>query len=154
MCPRGGDEFRREGSAVVRHLVSVRLTEASPVYQPGYIETSTAVRHLASQMGEDENDVAALAERGELRALFSDRHPVVIDVGATATEYRSDEASSATQRELELLKKLNEERAKRYGLDGEVDPLLDLCRRRNRNRAMRDPAPVTESRSQWIPVVS
>jgi hypothetical protein len=146
-----GDEFRREGATIVRHLLSIRLAHISPTAQPAYPSTVTAVRSLARQIGEDENDVAALAERGELRSLFSDRAaPVVIDVGATEHS-SSDEAAL---RELETLRKLNDERAKRYGLDGDVDPLLDLSRRRNRNRAMRDPAPVTESRTQWLrPVV-
>lgn len=71
MCFPGGDEWARQGSTVVRHLVSVRLTEASPVSQPGYIETETAVRHLAGQLGEDPADVLALAQSGELRALFT-----------------------------------------------------------------------------------
>ena len=30
------DEFRRDGSALVRHLVSIRLSEVSPVSQPAY----------------------------------------------------------------------------------------------------------------------
>lgn len=71
MCLPGGDEWRREGTNLVRYLKSVRLVEASPVSQPGYIETSTAVRSLAGQLGEDPDDVLALAQKGELRALFT-----------------------------------------------------------------------------------
>jgi HK97 family phage prohead protease len=143
------DEFRHDGSALIRHLVSVKLTEISPVSQPAYFDTSTAIRSLAGQVGEDPAEVAALAAAGELRALFSDRHPVVIDVGATAGECRSDGAV----RELDLRRKLSEERARRYGTDtgDPAQQLLDLYRRRNRNNAVRHAAPVTEARTQWIP---
>jgi uncharacterized protein len=144
------DEFRRDGSILVRHLVSIRLTEVSPTAQPAYADTTTAIRSLANQVGEDPEDVLELARQGELRTLFSDRHPVMVDVGAGATEHRSDEAAL---RELEALRKLNEERAKRYGLDSTVDPLLDLYARRNRNRARRE-APVSETCTLWYRPVS
>ncbi|MCV7076973.1 HK97 family phage prohead protease [Mycobacterium szulgai] len=41
------DDFRHDGSAVVRRLLPVRLTEVSPVAVPGYLTTSAAVRSLA-----------------------------------------------------------------------------------------------------------
>ncbi|CQD10629.1 Caudovirus prohead protease [Mycobacterium europaeum] len=64
------DEFRHEGTLLVRHLVSVRLTEVSPTAQPAYPSTETALRSLASQVNEDPEDVLALASAGELRSLF------------------------------------------------------------------------------------
>jgi HK97 family phage prohead protease len=48
------DEFRSEGSVLVRYLEQIRLTECgSPVANPGYTTTSAAVRSLAAQVGED-----------------------------------------------------------------------------------------------------
>jgi Caudovirus prohead serine protease len=64
------DEFSRQGAVLVRHLVSIRLTEVSPVAQPGYAQTSTAIPNLAGQIGEDPDDMEALAAQGELRSLF------------------------------------------------------------------------------------
>lgn len=115
MCPPGGDEFKREGSAVVRHLISVRLTEASPVSQPGYIETSTAVRHLASQVDADPADVAALAAAGELRTLLM----------------RTDQAVMATPgiEPGSLVETRN--------TDGTpADPALEAARTKNRHRGL------------------
>ncbi len=146
------DEFRYEGTVLLRHLVSVRLTEVSPTAQPAYADTTTAIRSLANQVGEDPEDVLALASAGELRSLF-----VRTDQSVTApptvlpAEHRSDDAG---QRELELRRRLSEERAKRYDLDGDVDPLLDLYRRRNRNFARRELPQPTDPRSQWSRVVS
>jgi hypothetical protein len=130
------DEFRRDGSALVRHLVSIRLSEVSPVSQPAYFDTSTAIRSLAGQVGEDPEDVAALAERGELRSLFtrtdlSVAAPPTVPPGVT--EHRSGEPSSGSV-ELELRRKLSDERAKRLGYDKPVDPrarLLTLYRRKS-----------------------
>lgn len=75
----GDDEFRYESGVLARRLHSVRLTEASPVSQPGYLDTTTAIRSLAGQIGEDPEDIARLAAAGELRSLFtrtSDMAPV------------------------------------------------------------------------------
>lgn len=116
MCPPGGDRFERVGSAVVRHLISVRLTEASPVSQPGYIETSTAVRHLASQFDADLADVEALVASGELRSLFA----------------RSDQQVMATPG-IEPASTLVETR----NTDGApADPALEAARTKNRNRGV------------------
>lgn len=65
------DEFRHGGAVLVRHLLQIRLTECSPVAQPGYLTTSAAVRSLARQVGEDPEDVQQLANQGELRSLFT-----------------------------------------------------------------------------------
>jgi HK97 family phage prohead protease len=55
------DEFRHEGSVLVRHLLSIRLTEISPTSTPAYTQTQTALRHLAQQFGEDPDDIFELA---------------------------------------------------------------------------------------------
>jgi uncharacterized protein len=68
-----GSEWSRDGSIAVRHLVSIRLTEISPVSKPAYIETHTALRGLAAQVGEDPEDVFELARHNELRRLFPGR---------------------------------------------------------------------------------
>lgn len=151
MCPQGGDEFRWEGGVLVRRLLSVRLTEASPVSQPGYIETDTAVRHLAAQVGEDPDEMLAIAAAGELRSVFTrtDLAAVAPPAVPPGVEHRSDDAG---QRELELRRRLNDERGKRLERDKSDDPGLRLLEwYRRKNRAF---APVTESRSQWFPVVS
>lgn len=143
------DEFRRDGSLLVRTLVSIRLTEVSPTALPAYADTSTAIRSLASQVGEDPADVEALAAQGELRSLFTrtDRQ-VTAPPTVLPGEYRSEPSSDT--RELELRRKLSDERAKRYGTEKTADParrLLSLYRRKQEWDA-----PVTEARSQWIPV--
>jgi len=148
MCPQGGDEFRYEGGVLGRRLLSVRLTEASPVSQPGCIETDTAVRHLAAQGDEDPAEVAELAAAGELRSLFArtDLAVAAMPTVEPAVEHRSDESA---QRELELRRRLNAAEGKRLGLDKSDDAgvrLLEWYRRKH--------APVTEARSQWTPVVS
>lgn len=65
------DEFTRNGGLLVRHLVSIQLGEVSPVSVPAYADTSTAIRSLAGQLGEDPDEVMALAQSGELRSLFT-----------------------------------------------------------------------------------
>lgn len=78
------DEFRSQGATLVRHLTDIRLMEVSPVAQPGYLETSAAVRSLARQIGEDPEDIERLAAAGELRSLISDGgQPTVIDMAPT-----------------------------------------------------------------------
>jgi hypothetical protein len=111
------DEFRCEGLVLVRHLVSIRLSEVSPVSQPAYFDTTTAIRSVAGQVGEDPEEVAALAARGELGALFTrpdlaGAAPPTVQPGVT--EHRSGEPSSGSI-ELELRRKLSDERARRWG---------------------------------------
>jgi uncharacterized protein len=90
-------EFRREGSVVVRHLISIRLQEISPTATPAYWDTASALRSLSSQVGEDPEDIERLAAQGELRSLFPPRQPVHIDMAPTpldVVEARSAEPSS------------------------------------------------------------
>jgi HK97 family phage prohead protease len=65
------EEFRHEGATLVRHLISIRLTEISPTATPAYAQTQTALRHLAQQVGEDPDDIFELARKNELRTLFT-----------------------------------------------------------------------------------
>jgi uncharacterized protein len=65
------EEFRHEGSVLVRHLLSIKLTEISPTSTPAYPQTQTALRHLAQQFGEDPDDIFELARKDELRTLFT-----------------------------------------------------------------------------------
>lgn len=134
MCPQGGDEFRYVGGVLERRLLSVRLTEASPVSQPGYIETDTAVRHLAAQVEEDPDEILALAAAGELRSVFvrSDLHTT-----ATPTVLPGD-----VDGELDLHRRRNALRARGAGFDS-ADSLLDLWRRNCARRYV--PAPETRS---------
>jgi hypothetical protein len=89
------DEFSHEGSTLVRHLISIRISEISPVSDPAYIQTGTALRHLAQQFGEDPEDVFELAKQNELRRLFTrtDIAPAV----PTPAEARGMDARRAQQ---------------------------------------------------------
>jgi len=122
------DEFHRDGSLLVRHLVSIRLTEVSPTAQPAYPDTSTAIRSLASQVGEDPEDVAALAEQGELRALFT-RTDLHVTAPPTV-EPALVEARSVTPGDLQ--RRLNENRARQ--MEANREGRLDLNRRIELNR--------------------
>jgi uncharacterized protein len=65
------DEFEWRGGMPVRHLIALRLLSVSPVGNPAYTGTTTvALRSLARQLGEDPDEVFALAQKGELRSLF------------------------------------------------------------------------------------
>jgi HK97 family phage prohead protease len=103
------DSFQRVGAGVVRHLESIRLAHIAPTAQPAYPQTHVAVRSLAQQLGEDVNDVMALANKGELRSLFTRTDQMV---SATPTvepgipvESRSDGALDLARRRLLLMKR-------------------------------------------------
>jgi len=138
------EEFRRDGSLLVRHLASIRLTEVSRTAQPAYPDTSTAIRSLACQVGESVDDVAALAAQGELRALFT-RTDLAVTAPPTVLPAAVEESA---QRELELRRRLNAAEGKRLGLDKSDDAgvrLLEWYRRKHQVYA-----PVTEARPQWL----
>jgi HK97 family phage prohead protease len=59
----------RDGTAL-RTLLSVRLIDVAPVVNPAYVNTSAGLRSLARHVGAPIEDVAAKAERNELRAFF------------------------------------------------------------------------------------
>jgi uncharacterized protein len=119
----GGDEFRHVGGALERRLINVRLSEASPVSQPGYFQTTTAVRNLANQVGEDPADVAALAAKGELRTLFTRT-----DLSVTApptVEPALAEARSVTPSDIQ--RRLDENRYRQ--VEANREGRIDLVRR-------------------------
>jgi hypothetical protein len=68
-------EFR--DSAPLRTLQSGRISQVGPVTRPAYPDSSVALRSLAAFKDASVEEVAALAERNELRSLFerSDRPP-------------------------------------------------------------------------------
>jgi hypothetical protein len=104
------DEFRHQGSTVVRHLMSIRLMECSPVAQPGYFDTSAAVRSLAAQVDEDPQDVEALAAQGELRTLFQRTDlqvsaPVSVPPTPLAVAQRSEPSPEMMRRENSLTRR-------------------------------------------------
>lgn len=131
---------RHEGGVLTRRLLSVRLTEASPVSQPGYIQTDMAVRHLAAQVNEDPDEMLALAAAGELRSVFT----------RTDQQVTAPPTVLPGEGELDLLRRRNALRAKQagYNNDPATDPgalLLALYRRK-----LDWDAPVLEDRSQWL----
>jgi hypothetical protein len=100
-------EFRHEGSVLVRHLLSIRLTEISPCAVGAYPQTLTALRHLAQQFGEDPDDILELARKDELRSLFVRTDlapPTPLEVAQrhapapALVESRSDTMDTATAR--------------------------------------------------------
>jgi Caudovirus prohead serine protease len=95
------DHFEMRGAGLpVRHLEGVRLTAISPV----------SMRSFATQFDADLDDVVRDAQTGQLSRYFSDKHPVVIDVGVSGSggvavaEQRSDTRTPA-QRLLELYRR-------------------------------------------------
>ncbi|OBB99763.1 hypothetical protein A5782_21730 [Mycobacterium sp. 852002-40037_SCH5390672] len=136
MCLPGGDEWRREGATLVRYLKSVRLVEASPVSQPGYIETSTAVRSLAGQLGEDPDEVLALAQNGELRSLFMRTDEMVSATPGIEPAFVETRNQSEPQSDTALVTAMQANRARRYPSrrqpHGDELGQLVACNRANR----------------------
>jgi hypothetical protein len=88
---RAQDEWRHENGFAVRHLITGQLLDTSIVANPAYESAHVGLRSLdslARQFDVDPSDVYDLARRRELTSLFSDRHPVVIDMGG-AVAHRS-----------------------------------------------------------------
>lgn len=54
----------------MRTLVTGRLMDVAPVNTPAYEDTSVALRHLASKVDADVEEIRALAGEGELTKLF------------------------------------------------------------------------------------
>ncbi len=153
IAPPGGDEFRYEGGALVRYLNTVRLLEISPVSQPGYAQTTTAVRSLARQVGEDPEDVLALAEVGELRSLFvrTDQQvaaPPTVEPGVpTPLEVAQRSVGPEQgQGELDLQRRRNALRAREYGYDPAEAGQRLLAHYR---RKLQWSVPVIEARPQY-----
>jgi hypothetical protein len=114
----------------VRHLVSIRLNEISPVSTPAYTQTSTALRSFARQFDADPDDVMRDAAAGELRRYFTRTDVASLPAGLVAAEHRSESNNLV---ENELRRKLLDERAARYGFDRPKTPqrlLMQLYRRR------------------------
>ena len=120
-------EYRRVGGFLVRHPISIRLDEISPVSQAAYEHTSASLRHyepawtaLANQLGEDPEDVFALAQKGELRSLLTRTDQQVAappTVVPTSKEDRMDP---------DLAQRLLKNRAQRMAADGDPCALNQL----------------------------
>ncbi|ORW29198.1 hypothetical protein AWB91_24555 [Mycobacterium paraense] len=125
---------------------------AYPDATVGLRSLEPALRSLSVFVQAPFEDVLAHAEARNLNAFFerTDKRgvPTPLEVSQRSIDRSRDDAAA---RELEALRKLNQERGKRYG--GEVDPLLDLFRARNKNAARRYAPVVTESRSLWYRAV-
>lgn len=69
--PKGGDEWAvTDQGFPLRSLLSVQLVDVAPVNSPAYLDTSAALRSLADCKHVDPDELRAMAERDELRALF------------------------------------------------------------------------------------
>src|SRR4051794_21687892 len=67
----GGDEWGlTEQGFPLRTLHSVDLADVAPVNSPAYLDTSTALRSLAAQVGAGVDEVRKLATENELRKFF------------------------------------------------------------------------------------
>ena len=68
-------ELSHENGFAVRHLVSVRLIDVSPVTIPAYPDSSLALRSLAAQFSADPDDVFQMAPRQPtFQAIRQDRY--------------------------------------------------------------------------------
>jgi HK97 family phage prohead protease len=65
------DEWRSNGSILLRHLVSVRLIDVSPCAIPAYEAATVSLRSLAAQVDAPLDDVLELARAGQLPKLLS-----------------------------------------------------------------------------------
>jgi uncharacterized protein len=132
-----------------RTLLSGKTTDIGPTSTPAYEQTSvSALRSLARQMEASFDEVHADYQNGTLERYFirSDNRDIA------PTPALVEARSAAADGELELHRRRNALRAREYGYDPATDPgyrLLEHYRRK-----LQWEAPVTESRSQWIPVVS
>lgn len=136
------DEFRREGTTLVRHLLNVRLTHISPCAQPAYFDTSVAIRSLAGQPGEGPDDVAVLAARGELRSLMMRTDQ---QVAAPPTVVPSETRS--TQNDVQLRQRLLAERERTVHPPVKRDPRQLVVELRRRKMAADEGKPVDEPRT-------
>lgn len=134
-------DFTTDGTVLIRHLISIKLTEISPVAQPAYPDTSTALKQLAEQLGEDPQDIFAAAGRNELRSLFhrTDQAPPPVVTVQPESEARGMERQSIKEAQLEVLRLQMEADTPSLSCR---DALLELHRRR-----MEWDAPLVEARS-------
>lgn len=165
-------EFARMGSSLVRHLISIRLDEISPVSQPAYDSSSTSLRHyepaysaLAAQFGEDPEEVFALAQKGELRSLLT-RTDRQVTAPPTVVPTPKEENGMDT----DLAQRILKNHAHRMAIDGDrraLDQLqgkpvgggdldlrmrlLDLHERKARYDA-EEIAQLERRRQQYVPV--
>jgi HK97 family phage prohead protease len=65
------DEWRHNGSVLVRHLLSVKLIDVSPCGIPAYEAATVSLRSLAAQVDAPLDDVLELARAGQLPKLLS-----------------------------------------------------------------------------------
>jgi uncharacterized protein len=95
------DEWANDGGVLVRHLISVRLLDVSPVAIPAYDASTISLRSLAAQCDAPLTDVEALASSDQLLRLVarSDmRSPVPQE------KPRKKKALTVQQRLMELYK--------------------------------------------------
>ncbi|MUL75712.1 HK97 family phage prohead protease [Mycolicibacterium sp. CBMA 226] len=129
-------EFRHEGAALVRHLLEIRCTEISPVAQPAYgDETSTALRSLAAQVNADPDDVFALAQRSELRSLFTVTHQFVSATPTVEPGHMAETRQARTMDPIECLKVLDSRRT----MDPDVALRLLDSRKKAEDSGFREP---------------
>jgi hypothetical protein len=65
------DEWRNNGRMLVRHLISVRLRDVSPVAIPAYESATVSLRSLADQVQAPSADVLDLARDDQLYKLLT-----------------------------------------------------------------------------------
>jgi hypothetical protein len=113
--------------------------EVSPVAQPGYLTTSTAVRSLARQVGEDPQDVEALAAKGELRSLLTRTDlqvsaPPTVEPGVPTP---LDVAQRTYQPSDEMMRMQSATMRRKVEMDAQAAPSIDLLRRRLKSMKMK-----------------
>jgi Escherichia/Staphylococcus phage prohead protease len=63
-------EFTHNGGELLRHLISVKLIDVSPVVTPAYEDSTVALRSLGVQFDADPEDVFDMARDNQLSKLF------------------------------------------------------------------------------------
>jgi uncharacterized protein len=91
------DEWSQDDGVLLRHLISIRLLDVSPVAVPAYDSSTVSLRSLAKQCDAPLNEIEALASDHQLTKLFTRS-----DNRLPATNPRRVQAISARQRLLEL----------------------------------------------------
>ncbi|PND54432.1 hypothetical protein CRM90_27930 [Mycobacterium sp. ENV421] len=144
------DEWRLGGGGIAeRHLVAGRLIDVAPVAVPAYPDATLEVsyRSLAAFVDADVDDVVALAAQGELRSLLA-RTDLSVTAPPTVLPGVVQRSDDSGQRELELRRKLLDERAARIGFDASsADPDVRLLAWYRRKHQAYEP--VSERRPLW-----
>ncbi len=113
----------------LRSLVAVRLVDVAPVNTPAYMDTSSAVRSLATHLGRDVEDIQPLMERGELVRLLT-KGSIVDLAPAPVEQPPADEPAATEPAEQQATDDSATAEEKSKGAQGDTHAANDLRARR------------------------